>query len=98
MADNPYQSPRPLQSPADTRGILTRFAAVLRGERRPPVPRCSFCSALWEKNRPFVEGAGPNRKGGVFICRECIRLCAAILNDELRRLDGQENEGRAAEP
>src|SRR5699024_5745564 len=39
--------------------------------------RCSFCGKPQNKVRKLV--AGPN----VYICDECINVCASILDDEL---------------
>lgn len=38
---------------------------------------CSFCGKSREQVRKLI--AGP----GVFICDDCIRLCAAIIEEEL---------------
>ena len=38
--------------------------------------RCSFCGKTQEEVERII--AGP----GVYICDECIELCAAIMNEE----------------
>ena len=41
-------------------------------------PRCSFCSKA--PSQVFKLVAGP----GVWICNECVELCAQIIEDERR--------------
>ncbi len=45
-------------------------------DRRPPV-RCSFCGKAQEQVRKLI--AGP---GDVYICDECVELCAEIVEEE----------------
>ena len=52
--------------------------------------RCSFCGKPQNKVRKLV--AGP----GVYICDECINVCASILDDELS-LDYDGAEGSVDE-
>lgn len=53
---------------------------MLRPPARPQrfLHRCSFCGRRQEKPRRLI--AGP---GGVYICSECIRLCAEIFHEEV---------------
>ena len=44
--------------------------------------RCSFCGKTQDQVRKLIAGSN-----NVFICDECIDLCAEILEEEL---DGQE--------
>ena len=44
--------------------------------------RCSFCGKTQEQVRKMIAGSN-----GVYICDECIDLCAEILEEEL---DGEE--------
>ncbi len=46
--------------------------------------RCSFCGKTQEQVRKLISGSN-----NVFICDECIDLCAEILEEEF---DGKENE------
>lgn len=87
MVENPYRSPKSMEWPRRGGGIRGMFAAILGRPIRRSVARCSFCGAPWDKSRPFAEGAGPRGVGGVFICRECVRACEQLLDDELRRLN-----------
>ena len=43
--------------------------------------RCSFCGKTQEAVKRII--AGP----GVYICNECIGLCANIIEDELREYE-----------
>jgi ATP-dependent Clp protease ATP-binding subunit ClpX len=43
--------------------------------RRSPRPKCSFCGKSQSKARKLV--AGP----GVYICNECIRLAAIVVEE-----------------
>ncbi len=49
--------------------------------------RCSFCGKSQGQVRRLL--AGPN---GVFICDECIELCADILDEELEDYDVEDTE------
>ncbi len=44
-----------------------------------PKPRCSFCNKSQNQVRKLI--AGP----GVYICDDCVTLCAEIIEDELRQ-------------
>lgn len=44
--------------------------------QRPPMHRCSFCGKTQNQVKRLI--AGPN----VFICDECVKLCADILEDD----------------
>ena len=44
-----------------------------------PKPRCSFCNKNQNQVRKLI--AGP----GVYICDDCVALCAEIIDDELRK-------------
>ena len=39
--------------------------------------RCSFCETPLKKTDKYIEG-----KTGVFICRECLKLCNKILDED----------------
>ena len=54
--------------------------------------RCSFCGKPQNKVRKLV--AGPN----VYICDECINVCASILDDELSMDYGARRSRRARNP
>jgi ATP-dependent Clp protease ATP-binding subunit ClpX len=41
---------------------------------------CSFCRKSYREVGPLVEGPG-----GVYICAECVELCASIIDQEKRR-------------
>ncbi len=43
-------------------------------------PSCSFCGKGRRETGPLVEGPGPEGNGGVYICRECVRLALAIFD------------------
>ena len=47
--------------------------------------RCSFCGKSQGQVRRLL--AGPN---GIFICDECIDLCADILDEELEEFEDDE--------
>ena len=49
------------------------------------MPRCSFCGKPQDQARKLI--AGPD---GVFICDECIEICADLLDEELEN-DRQED-------
>jgi ADP-ribose pyrophosphatase len=53
------------------------------------VLRCSFCGKEQSQVRKLV--AGP----GVYICDECVELCAAIVGEEVRRGAGAAEGGAA---
>ena len=57
--------------------------------------RCSFCNKTEDQVRKLI--AGP---GGVYICDECIDVCAEILEDELEdeELDSVEGEINLLKP
>jgi len=59
--------------------------------------RCSFCGSSQEDVEKLI--AGPD---GIFICDECVRVCADILADELDGKDGmpevEENEINLLKP
>lgn len=50
-------------------------------------PRCSFCGKTQDQARKLI--AGPN---GVFICDECVDICADIIEEELEQYDDDEIE------
>jgi hypothetical protein len=51
-----------------------------------PEPRCSFCGQAADKVGPFVEGAGRNNEGGVFICSPCVeRVRGLFASDPLKK-------------
>ncbi|HAG69766.1 MAG TPA: ATP-dependent Clp protease ATP-binding subunit ClpX, partial [Lachnospiraceae bacterium] len=47
---------------------------------------CSFCGKSQEYARKLI--SGPN---GVYICDECIEICADILEDEFYDEDGKKS-------
>jgi len=47
--------------------------------------RCSFCNKTQRQVRKLI--AGPN---GVYICDECVDICADILEEELEELEEEE--------
>ncbi len=47
--------------------------------------RCSFCGKTQDQVRKLIAGSG-----NVYICDECVELCAEILEEELA---GQEDDG-----
>ena len=50
--------------------------------------RCSFCGKSGEQVRKLI--AGPS---GVYICDECIDVCAEIIDEEFEKEDfGQEED------
>jgi hypothetical protein len=59
---------------------FTNFLRRLSG-LRPLQPRCSFCRKRYPTNSPFAEGYG-----GVFICEECVKRCAELIEKEKERL------------
>ena len=42
--------------------------------------RCSFCNKSQDQVRKMI--AGP---AGVYICDECVEICADIIDEELER-------------
>lgn len=50
---------------------------------------CSFCRKSYKDVGPLVEGPDD-----VFICRECVRLCDSILDQEEQRRAGGGNGSR----
>ena len=48
--------------------------------------RCSFCGKTQDSVKRII--AGP----GVYICNECIGLCANIIEDELREKGIQDGD------
>jgi hypothetical protein len=54
-------------------------------EQRRTRTHCSFCGRPREEGRRLV--AGP----GVFICADCVQLCAEILASEARPTGGSED-------
>ena len=64
------------------RKVERKALAKLRHQRSqnssPTTPkRCSFCEIPLKKTDKYVEG-----KTGVFICRECLKLCNKILDED----------------
>jgi ATP-dependent Clp protease ATP-binding subunit ClpX len=49
------------------------------------VPRCSFCNRSSEEIKRLI--AGPN---GVYICNECVDLCAEILTEEATEIEDEQ--------
>lgn len=49
--------------------------------------RCSFCGKTQSQTRKLI--AGP---AGVFICDECVDVCAEIMEEELESYDEEEKE------
>ena len=49
--------------------------------------RCSFCGKTQSQTRKLI--AGP---AGVFICDECVDVCAEIMEEELDSYDEEEKE------
>jgi len=93
MATNPYQSPSPQSWTGPFDGLLALLG--IRSKHKPPF--CTFCGRQWEKSDVFVEGAGPQRKGGIFICHNCVAKCAKMINEELIRRENGES-APAAKP
>lgn len=53
------------------------------GGSGPKTDRCClFCLKCYPETGPLVEGAGPDGKGSVFICRNCTELCLQIFEQE----------------
>ena len=48
--------------------------------------RCSFCNKTQDQVRKLI--AGPT---GVYICDECVDICADILDEELEDVDNTKN-------
>lgn len=51
------------------------------------IPRCSFCGKTKDEVQKLI--AGP---GGIFICDECVDLCADIIDEELGYEEEPEEE------
>jgi hypothetical protein len=79
MDENPYKSPEVAHAWSGP-GWLRKLAAYC-GIRIPV--KCSFCGEPWKPGQPLAEGVS-----GVYICRSCTGRCTAILDEELRRLNG----------
>ena len=47
------------------------------------IPRCSFCNKTQDQVRKLI--AGPN---GVYICDECVDICADIIEEEYENVLG----------
>jgi len=47
--------------------------------------RCSFCLKTWRDVGPLVEGPKHEEFGAVYICHDCVELCAMILDVEKQR-------------
>ena len=54
--------------------------------------RCSFCNKTQEQVRKLI--AGPD----VYICDECVDLCAEIIEDEFEELEIADNEINLLKP
>ena len=54
--------------------------------------RCSFCNKTQEQVRKLI--AGPD----VYICDECVDLCAEIIEDEFEELETADNEINLLKP
>ena len=48
--------------------------------------RCSFCGKPQDAVRRLIAGPG----NGVYICDECINVCAEIVNDEIEPQESAE--------
>ena len=60
------------------RKALTKLRHQRSQNSSPTTPkRCSFCEIPLKKTDKYVEG-----KTGVFICRECLKLCNKILDED----------------
>jgi hypothetical protein len=44
--------------------------------------RCSFCNKPATALIKAPNAAAPKEHGGVYICTECVRACAAILDSD----------------
>ncbi|MDO4284744.1 MAG: ATP-dependent Clp protease ATP-binding subunit ClpX [Eubacteriales bacterium] len=58
----------------------------------PPVRRCSFCNRTENQVRKLI--AGPE---GIFICDECVQICADIIDEELEEEEKEEAEQTVAD-
>ena len=56
--------------------------------RFPGEVRCNFCNKTQDQVRKLI--AGP---GGIFICDECVDLCAEIIDEETEDYEGSFLEG-----
>lgn len=69
---------------SDEAGAEMKTSATAAEPRKGSGARCSFCRMPQSDVGPVVEGPGPERKGGVFICRACCDLCVDIIEQEKR--------------
>jgi RNA polymerase sigma factor (sigma-70 family) len=58
----------------------------------PPSARCSFCRKDARDAGPLVEGPNPDGSWPVYICHDCVELCALILEHEKQRASAPEGE------
>jgi RNA polymerase sigma factor (sigma-70 family) len=58
----------------------------------PPSARCSFCRKDSRDAGTLVEGANPDGSGPVYICHDCVELCALILEYEKQRAAARQGE------
>lgn len=49
--------------------------------------RCSFCGKTQEQVRKLIAGTGD-----VYICDECVELCAELIDEELEELEAEEKK------
>lgn len=49
--------------------------------------RCSFCGKTQEQVRKLIAGTG-----NVYICDECVELCAELIDEELEELEAEEKK------
>lgn len=50
--------------------------------------RCSFCGKPQDQVRKLISGIG----GNVYICDECVDLCAELIDEELEELEAEERK------
>ncbi|MCR5107341.1 MAG: ATP-dependent Clp protease ATP-binding subunit ClpX [Lachnospiraceae bacterium] len=60
----------------------------MAGKKDDKEIHCSFCGKPQDYARKLI--SGPN---GVYICDECVSICADIIEDELEELDDIEEKG-----
>jgi RNA polymerase sigma factor (sigma-70 family) len=62
------------------------------GTNEPPSARCSFCRKDSRDVGTLVEGPNRDGSGPVYICDDCVELCALILEFEKQRASARQGE------
>ena len=67
------------------------------GAAERPSARCSFCQKDSSEVGTLVEGPSRDELGAVYICRDCVELCASIFEQEKQRSLAPQDETAASD-